>query len=63
MLFRSMIEEMLKTLQKEYSPKNYQDYNNEHDFSKVLKFCADNTPSTQTLRYADGKEEIFSFEK
>ena len=34
-----MIEEMLKTLQKEYSPKNYQDYNNEHDFSKVLNFA------------------------
>lgn len=58
-----MMEEMLKTLQKEDPPKNYQDYNNDYDFSEVLKFCSDNTTSTQTLRYADGKEETFSFGK
>lgn len=58
-----MTEEMLDILSKGNFPKNYQDCNNDYDFGEVLKLCGKNITEVQTIRYADGKEEIFSFGK
>lgn len=58
-----MTEEMLNILSKEDPPKDYKDCNNDYDFCEVLKFCGESTANTHTIRYADGKEETFSFGK
>ncbi len=42
--------------------KQYNDYNDDHDFSKVLEFCNGNTVHNNIIRYSDGQEKIFSFE-
>ena len=42
--------------------KEYNDYNDDHDFSKVLEFCNGNTVHKNVIRYSDGQETVFSFE-
>lgn len=58
-----MADDMLETLSKEDSTKNYKNCNSDYDFSQVLEFCASNTIQSHTIRFADGQEEEFSFDK
>jgi len=49
-------EGLLKVLASENDEKDYENYNNDHDFSEVLKYCGDSTVQTHKIRYANGKE-------
>lgn len=57
------VEGLLKALLTEEDENNYENRNNDHDFSEVLKYCGDPTTQEHTVRYADGKEKSFTFNK
>ena len=54
-------EGLLEVLSKENNEENYENRNNDHDFSEVLKYCGDSSVQAHTIRYANGKEKNFSF--
>lgn len=57
-------ESMLKSLESfnEDQIENYQNHNDDHDFGIVLEFCGADTVPQHKFRYADGTEEVFSFD-
>lgn len=59
----TIVNELLKALSEEDPIKGYQNRNNDFDLSEVLKSCASNSSSTHILRYPDGQEKEFSFNK
>jgi len=52
-------EDMLEALLGGRAPQDEKYDNDDHDFSKVLEFCGNETVSTHILRYPDGREEAF----
>lgn len=55
-------EGLLKYLSGEDKPEDYKDYNNDHDFGKVLQYCSDDIVHDRKLRCSDGIERNFSFD-
>lgn len=53
---------MLEALSVSENEQDYEYYNNDHDFSKVLEACSGDVTQKRKLRYADGQEKIFSFD-
>ena len=44
-------------------PKEYNNYNNDHDFGKVLQYCNDDSNmQNRELQCSDGQKRIFSFD-
>ena len=60
---KTIADELLNALSEKEPPKEYQDSNNDFDLSEVLKSCADNSSPVHILRYPDGQEKEFSFNK
>lgn len=56
-------EGLLNVLSVEIDDKDYKNDNNDYNFSEVLKHCGDHNTPAHALRYADGQEELFSFDK
>lgn len=56
---------LLESLLKEDNTENYTNCNDDHDFGKVLAFYSSGDTKTQghKLRYSDGQEKVFSFDK
>lgn len=57
------MEGLLKSLSTKSCEEKYEDRNNDYNFSEVLKACGDSADCAHTIRYADGQEENFSFDK
>lgn len=57
------VDGLLNVLSADDNEKDYENRNNDHDFSEVLKFCGDSKTQAQTVRYANGEEKNFSFDK
>lgn len=55
-------EGMMKSLLGEDMSKDYKDYNNDHDFGKVLQYCNESDVPNRKLRCPDGQERCFSFD-
>lgn len=57
-------ENMLKSLEtlKEDQTESYQNHNGDHNCGTVLEFCCGDTVPRHKFRYADGTEEVFSFD-
>lgn len=56
-------EGLLNVLSTKNNEQNYENCNNDHDFSEVLKFCGDSKTQAHTIRYANGEEKNFSFDE
>lgn len=55
-------EGMRRALSGEDKPKDYKNYNNDHDFGKVLQYGGVDVIQNRTLRCSDGQERNFSFD-
>ncbi|MCM1262559.1 MAG: hypothetical protein NC313_07525 [Butyrivibrio sp.] len=55
-------EGLQKFLSGEDKPKDYKDYNNDHDFGKVLQYCGDGVVHNRELLCSDGQKRFFSFD-
>ena len=53
---------MLKTMLEDPTNEPGKNHNDDHDFSKVLKFCGGNTVHNNKIRFSDGQEKTFSFD-
>lgn len=50
---------LINVLSTETVEKDYEDFNNDHNFSDVLKYCVNTTAQAHTIRYANGEEKSF----
>lgn len=53
---------LLKSLSNSNGTKEVKDFNDDHDFSKVLEFCGSDTEPKHIIRYANSQEEFSSFD-
>lgn len=52
---------LLDSLVEENNSSPQKNYNDDHDFSKVLEFCGGQATHESKIRYANGQEKSFSF--